>query len=172
MAENNGFASSPTAQSVNRATPYICTGDGLEDMLFREETRVRGINSKLNARLVGVELYFDDLQQGKQFYGDTLGLQLLDEEEGRYARFDSLKSFVCLERKGSESYPSRDKAVLFLEVSNLADAIRSIGEEKIVAIEPLGQGPRQPWAALHDPEGYNIVLLEEAPTPSANQRAD
>jgi predicted enzyme related to lactoylglutathione lyase len=115
---------------------------------------------KLNARFIGVELYFDDLQQGKQFYGNVLGLTLLDEEEGHYARFDARKSFVCLERKGTESYPSRDKAVVFLEVSNLADAIRYIGEERIVATEPLGVGRRRPWAALHDPEGYNIVLLE------------
>jgi hypothetical protein len=29
---------------------------------------------KLNARVIGIESYFDDLQKGKQFYGETLGL--------------------------------------------------------------------------------------------------
>jgi hypothetical protein len=29
---------------------------------------------ELNARVIGIELYFDDLQEGKQFYGGTLGL--------------------------------------------------------------------------------------------------
>lgn len=121
---------------------------------------------KLNARLIGIELYFDNLQQGKQFYGDALGLDLLDEEEGHHARFNVGESFVCLERKGSESYSSRDKAVVFLEVPNLADAVRSIGEEKIIATKPLGEDCRQPWAALHDPEGYNIVLVETPQRPS------
>jgi len=121
---------------------------------------------KLNARLIGIELYCDDLQQGKQFYGDVLRLDLLDEEEGHHARFGAGESFVCLERKGSESYPSRDKAVVFLEVPNLADAVRSIGEEKIVATKPLGEDRRPPWAALHDAEGYNIVLVEAPQCPS------
>lgn len=119
------------------------------------------IGEKLNARLIGIELYFDDLQMGKQFYGDVLGLDLLDEEEGHHARFNAGESFVCLERKGVESYPSCDKAVVFLEVPNLANAIRQIGEEKLV-----GKGRRPAWAALHDPEGYNIVLIEALPHPS------
>jgi predicted enzyme related to lactoylglutathione lyase len=122
---------------------------------------------ELKVRLIGVELHFDDLQRGKQFYGDALGFELLDEEEGRYARFDAGERFVCLERKGSESYPSRDKAVVFLEVPNLADAIRCIGEEKIVAKKPLAEGRRRPWAVIHDPEGYNIVLVEAPPQESA-----
>lgn len=122
---------------------------------------------KLNARLIGVELYFDDLPLGKQFYGNALGLDLLDEEEGHHARFDAGESFVCVERKGSESYPSRDKAVVFFEVPSLADAVRSIGEEKIVATTPSGEGGRRPWAVLHDPEGYNIVLVEAASTPQS-----
>lgn len=127
---------------------------------------------KLNARLIGVELYFDDLPRGKQFYGDLLRLELLDEEEGHHARFSAGESFVCLERKGVESYPSRDKAVVFLEVSNLQDAVRHIGEEKIVAIKTAGEGRRQAWAALHDPEGYNIVLIEVPRDPAAVGNAE
>jgi hypothetical protein len=112
---------------------------------------MRDILKKLDARLVGVELYFDDLQQGKQFSSNVIGFELPGEEEGHYARFDAGRSFACLERKRSEPYPSRDKAVLFLDVSNLADAVRCIGEEKIVATKPPGEGRRPPWAALHDP---------------------
>jgi predicted enzyme related to lactoylglutathione lyase len=125
--------------------------------------------NQLKARFIGVELYFDDLQQGKRFYGDALGLELLDEEEGHHARFDAGKAFVCLERKGSEPYPSRDKAVLFLEVPNLAEALGCIGDEKIVATKPRGEGGRRPWAALHDPEGHSIVLVEAAPVMSMSE---
>jgi predicted enzyme related to lactoylglutathione lyase len=126
---------------------------------------------RINGRLVGVELYFDDLPQGKQFYGGTLGLDLLDEQDGHYARFNAGEMFVCLERKHSESYPSLDKAVIFLEVPDLAAAVACVGKEKIVAMEPDGEGQRRPWAALHDPEGYNIVLLEASPHSSTGQSA-
>jgi predicted enzyme related to lactoylglutathione lyase len=128
----------------------------------------------LDARLLGIELYFDDLRQGKQFYGNTLGLNLLDEQEGHHARFDAGERFVCLERKGSEPYPSRDKAVVFLEVANLRDAVRHIGEEKIVQMKLDGEGRRRPWAVLHDPEGYNIVLLEALPhtSPAGDRNPD
>jgi predicted enzyme related to lactoylglutathione lyase len=61
---------------------------------------------------VGVELYFDDLERAKKFYIETLGLEISDEQIGHHAKFDSGTGFVCLERKGSEPYPSKDKALL------------------------------------------------------------
>ena len=90
----------------------------------------------------------------------VLGFDLLDEEAGHYTRFDSGPAFVCLERKGSEPYPSRDKAVIFLEVPDLTAAVASVGREKIVAMKAEGEGRRQPWAVVHDPEGYNVVIVE------------
>ena len=117
---------------------------------------------KLNARLVGIELYFDDLEKGKRFYGDTLGFRVLNEQQGRYARYDTTPAFVCLERKGSESYPSRDKAVVFLEVPDVVAAIDAIGRTHVVEMHAAGDGTQRPWAALHDPEGHNIVLVEAA----------
>ncbi len=128
--------------------------------------------NKLNAHLIGVELYFEDLQAGKRFYNETLGLELLDEVGGHHARFNAGPTFVCLESKGSESYPSRDKAVIFLEVSNLADAVRSIAVERILEMTPYGDGRRRPWAVLHDPEGHNVVLLEASLSTFAAQNAN
>jgi predicted enzyme related to lactoylglutathione lyase len=116
----------------------------------------------ISARLVGVELYFEDLDMAKQFYIGTLGLQVSDEERGHYAKFDGGASFVCLERKGSESYPSRDKAVLFFEIPDLQVAIAAIGQHRFVQVE-------KQWAVLHDPEGHNVLLLQAgSPEPSAN----
>lgn len=103
-------------------------------------------------RFIGVELYFDDLSAATNFYSKTLGLAVADEEAGHYAKFSSGAGFVCLERKGVESYPSRDKAVLFFEVPDLQAAI---GKDRIVQVESA-------WAVLHDPEGHNILLLEKA----------
>lgn len=117
---------------------------------------------KLNARLIGIELYFDDLESGKRFYGDTLGFRVLDEQRGHYARYDTEPAFVCLERKGSESYPSRDKAVVFLEVPDVVAAVDAIGRSHVVELHEGGEGSRRPWAALHDPEGHNIVLVQVA----------
>jgi predicted enzyme related to lactoylglutathione lyase len=115
---------------------------------------------KLNARLIGIELYFDDLTQAKRFYQETLGLDLFEEEVGHHARFNTGPAFVCIERKGSESYPSRDKGVVFLEVPDLAAAVESIGRDRFLEMHPRSESSRQPWAVLHDPEGHNIVLLE------------
>lgn len=107
----------------------------------------------INARFIGVELYFDNLDNAKRFYRETLGLQISDEQLGHHAKFDSAGGFICLERKGAESYPSEDKAVLFFEVGDLASALASIGADKVVHSEAT-------WAVLHDPEGHNLLLLE------------
>jgi predicted enzyme related to lactoylglutathione lyase len=108
----------------------------------------------IHARLLGVELYFENLPQASTFYRNTLGLELSDEQAGHHARFDGGTGFICLERKGVESYPSKDKAVLFFEVPDLSSTIAAIGSERILRSEPT-------WAVLHDPEGHNIVLLEQ-----------
>ena len=109
---------------------------------------------EISARLAGVELYFDDLERARSFYTGTLGLQVSDEQEGRFTKFDGGAGFLCLERKGSESYPSRDKAVLFFQVPDLDAAIHGIGQDRIVQSEPG-------WAVLHDPEGHSVLLLQQ-----------
>ncbi|HEX3746676.1 MAG TPA: VOC family protein [Bryobacteraceae bacterium] len=108
-------------------------------------------------RFAGVELYFYDLERARTFYREVLGLTVADEETGQYTRFDSGSGFVCLERKGSEQYRSRDKAVLFFEVEDLAAARAAIGEDRFVH-------NAEGWAVLHDPEGHNVLLLERKTT--------
>jgi predicted enzyme related to lactoylglutathione lyase len=102
----------------------------------------------------GVELYFDNLEAAKEFYSRVLGLEVCEEQSGHFVKYESGAGFVCLEAKGSESYPSPDKAVLFFEVSDLAGSIASIGREHFVQVEPA-------WAVLHDPEGHNVLLLQK-----------
>jgi catechol 2,3-dioxygenase len=109
----------------------------------------------ISARFAGVELYFSDLERARAFYTDTLGLQISDEDPQRYAKFTAEAGFVCLERKGSESYPSLDKAVLFFEVPDLQAAIRAIGGQHFVERQPK-------WAVLHDPEGHNVLLMQRS----------
>jgi predicted enzyme related to lactoylglutathione lyase len=109
----------------------------------------------IRARFVGIELYFDDLERAKQFYRETLGLALSDEEIGHHAQFSSGDRFFCLERKGAESYPSKDNAVLFFEVTSLASAIAAIGQERFIHAE-------EKWAVLDDPEGHNVLLIQSA----------
>lgn len=109
----------------------------------------------IQAQLMGIELYFDNLENATKFYTDTLGLTITEEQAGHHAQFESAGRFICLERKGVESYPSKDKAVLFFAVPSLESAVAAIGREKFVHIEPA-------WAVLHDPEGHNVLLLESA----------
>jgi catechol 2,3-dioxygenase-like lactoylglutathione lyase family enzyme len=116
---------------------------------------------QLDARLIGVELYFDDLPAAERFYREKLGLELSRAEAGRYAQFGSNAPFLCLERKGTESYPSRDKAVVFLEVRSLKTAVQALGGESMVHVAADLRSTRRPWAVLHDPEGHNVVLVEK-----------
>jgi predicted enzyme related to lactoylglutathione lyase len=106
-------------------------------------------------QFAGVELYFEDLPKAMKFYAETLGLELSQERLGHHARFNSDGGFICLERKGVESFPSQDKALIFFEVADLEVAINAIGPEKILQSEAN-------WAVLHDPEGHNILLLQKS----------
>ena len=107
----------------------------------------------IGARFAGVELYFTDLKRAREFYSSVLGLAVTYQDEKRYAKFGGDAGFVFLERKGSESYPSEDKVVLFFEVPDLRAAIGVLGEERFVQ-------RKDTWAVLHDPEGHNILLLQ------------
>jgi len=113
----------------------------------------------VQAQFIGVELYFEDLRKAKKFYEQTLGLTLSDEQIDHHAQFDSGGRFICLDRKGAESYPSKDKAVLFFEVPNIKSAVATIGREKFVHSEPT-------WAVLHDPEGHNVLLIQAGASPT------
>jgi predicted enzyme related to lactoylglutathione lyase len=125
---------------------------------------------KPKLRLTGVELYFDDLPRAKKFYRQTLGLELANESAGHFAQFAAGNSFVCLERKGSENYPSRDKAVLFFEVHDLAATVKLLGRDRILRYEPAAQSGRPSWAVLHDTEGHNILLLKAHDRKSRKRR--
>jgi catechol 2,3-dioxygenase-like lactoylglutathione lyase family enzyme len=112
-------------------------------------------------RFLGVELYFSNLESARHFYRDTLGLELSEDSPGHHAKFDFKDAFLCLERKGVENYPSRDKALVFFEVEDLQSTIQAIGPHLIIHSEPHPAGNRPAWAVLHDPEGHNILLLQK-----------
>jgi predicted enzyme related to lactoylglutathione lyase len=116
--------------------------------------------SSINARLVGVELYFDDLVAAKNFYEEKLGLDVFSEQPGHHAQFNVGRAFLCLEKKGVENYPSRDKAVIFLEVPSVREAVEAIGRESFVQVELGAESAGPAWAVLHDTEGHNVLLLE------------
>jgi predicted enzyme related to lactoylglutathione lyase len=118
-------------------------------------------------RMVGVELYFNQLARAKKFYRDVLGLTLADETPRHHAQFAAGNVFLCLERKGAENYPSADKAVVFFEVPDLAAAVKALGRKRILHYEPQRRARRPAWAVLHDPEGHNILLLESQNRPKS-----
>jgi predicted enzyme related to lactoylglutathione lyase len=111
-------------------------------------------------RVVGFELYYQDLDLAKRFYQDILGMELTEDQAGHHARFDEGAAFLCLERKGVESYPSRDKAVVFIEVPDIEAMIEKIGRERVLHVERRADSKGPAWAVLHDPEGHNVLLLQ------------
>ena len=115
--------------------------------------------TRLEPRLLGMELYFDDVPRARDFYRGVLGLPLEEDQPGHHAKFAPQGGFLCLERKGVENYPSQDKAVVFVEVADLRSFVASVGGERFVRVE-FGATP--PWAVLHDPESHNVVCIEAA----------
>ena len=111
-------------------------------------------------RLAGIELYYDDINAAKRYYRDDLGLELTEEEVGHYAKFDLGGVFICVEHKGSETYPSADKAVVFLQVEDVAATINRIESPQVVQLGPDSERGGPSWAVLHDPEGHNVLLLQ------------
>lgn len=109
------------------------------------------------ARLAGVEFYFDDFQGAKAFYRDVLGLALEEDEAGHHAKFALGTHFLCLERKGVENYPSAEKGVVFVEVPDVRAAVSRLGPAHVVGSRLEGE---RPWAAIRDPEGHTIMLLQ------------
>ena len=86
-------------------------------------------------------------------YLQTLGPDIAVEQAGHHAKFEFDAGFICLERKGVESCPSKDKGVRFFETPRLGETVLPIGKEKLVQSE-------KDWEVLHDPEGHNIVLIQ------------
>jgi catechol 2,3-dioxygenase-like lactoylglutathione lyase family enzyme len=120
-------------------------------------------------RMVGAELYFNQLARAKKFYRDILGLTLADETLGHHARFAAGNAFLCLEHKGAENYPSADKAVVFFEVPDLAVTVKALGRKRVLRCESQSGAHRPAWAVLHDPEGHNILLLESQNRPKSKK---
>ena len=117
--------------------------------------------TRLKCRLLGIELYFDDVPRARDFYRGVLGLPLEEEQPGHHAKLAPQGGFLCLERKGVENYPSQDKAVVFLEIADLRSFVTSVGSERFVRVE-FGATP--PWAVLHDPESHALEPTRAAMT--------
>ncbi len=113
----------------------------------------------MKSRLLGFELYFDDLARAKHFYRDTLGLPQVEDEPYHHAKFEGDAGFLCLERKGAESYPSLDKAVVFVEVDDLAEVTAGLGGRVLESGSRAGE-QRPSWAVVRDPEGHSVVLMQ------------
>jgi predicted enzyme related to lactoylglutathione lyase len=112
-------------------------------------------------RIVGLELYFEHQPEAKQFYRDVIGLTLTEDVRGHHAKFNCGGEFLCLERKGAESYQSADKATVFVEVADLGAIVHKLGDRIVQSGSPT-PGAALAWAVLHDPEGHNVVLLQAA----------
>jgi predicted enzyme related to lactoylglutathione lyase len=104
-----------------------------------------------------VELYFENLGAAKTFYAEVLGLPVQEYDPDHHAKFAAGDAFVCTENKGVEDYTSADKAVVFLEVANVRQALERIGSAHVMRAETSGN---EPWAAIRDPEGHTVLLVQ------------
>ena len=109
-------------------------------------------------RFAGFELYLDDLERARCFYTMKLGLRTIEQDPTHHVKLAGGDAFLCLERKGVESYPSAEKAVVFVEVPDLQATVAKFDSSEI-----LGRGLKeaQPWIAIRDPEGHTVLLLQK-----------
>jgi predicted enzyme related to lactoylglutathione lyase len=112
---------------------------------------------QFDARLAGVELYFENLESARTFYAQVLGLPLQEYDAEHHAKFGAGDAFVCLEKRGVEDYASADKAVLFLEVEDLRETVERIDSTHVMRAETSGPNP---WAAIRDPEGHTVLVMQ------------
>ena len=61
---------------------------------------------RIQARFVGVELYFNNLERAKKFYVETMCLEVSDEQVGHHAKFDSGAGFA-LSGRGLSRIPRK-----------------------------------------------------------------
>ncbi len=114
-----------------------------------------------SAKLAGVELYFNDLEAAKNFYRDVLGLALDEDDPNHHAKFALGSLFLYLEAKGMEDYASADKAAVFVEIEDIRGAVDRIDSRHLVGSD---LSSAQPWAAIRDPEGHTVMLLQTSKT--------
>ena len=62
---------------------------------------------RIKLRFVGVELYFDNLEKAKEFYRQTLGLDISDGQVGHHAKFDAGAGFIAWSARGLNRTPRR-----------------------------------------------------------------
>lgn len=77
------------AARMNYAGTAMSTPRAIFPSLAPQAVWCDNVMNELLPRFAGVELYFEDLDRAREFYTKILGLQLADEESGRYAKFDS-----------------------------------------------------------------------------------
>ena len=74
-----------------------------------QRMRKQGLDAELGhrVRFVGVELYFDDPEKAKEFYLQTLGLDISDEQVRHHAEFDCGAGLSALSARGLNRTPLR-----------------------------------------------------------------
>lgn len=63
----------------------------------------------IHAQLIGIELYFDDLDKARKFYKDILGLTITEELADHRAQFESAGRFICLSARGLSRTPRKTR---------------------------------------------------------------
>ena len=105
---------------------------------------------------VGVELYFEDLERAKEFYLDTLGPRISDEQPVTRPSSVLMPRLSAWKQKGPSPIPPAIRPCFSFEVPDPPAAVTAIGQHCSARSQPR-------WAVLHDPEGHNILLLPAGP---------
>jgi catechol 2,3-dioxygenase-like lactoylglutathione lyase family enzyme len=131
----------------------------------KKKTAAKAKNAKRGSRGPEVTLnhaivYVFDLERALQFYGDRLGLPLIDRHENAYARLRTGGGGTLgLHMLEQGQQVSADGIRLYFEVKNLEKFCAKLQNAGVVFSKP----PKMmPWgwqhAYLNDPDGHEISL--------------
>ncbi|HLK33162.1 MAG TPA: VOC family protein, partial [Terriglobales bacterium] len=98
-----------------------------------------------------------NLDRARKFYVDTLRFKVLDEKKGEYLRVEIAGVPLCVDF--DPGVGSRQANQIGITVSHLGTTREALRVLKINFTE--GQRANETWVSIKDPDGHEIIFLEE-----------
>lgn len=131
----------------------------MQDVVGQPLEASRGILA--GSRLVSLILYVNDLAASKSFYGDTLGLRLIEEDDDS-AKYDTGQTLLCLNRASDHGVTlaspdhSADMTFLVDDLDGVRDELERAGVEFSETLRyEIGA-----TVNFYDPDGHWLSLYE------------
>ncbi|QGQ18961.1 VOC family protein [Cellulomonas sp. JZ18] len=130
-----------------------------------------------DTRLGAVELHVRDLDAQRSFYAGTLGLEVLDEQDGRLSLGADGQELVRLVRTDAPAPSPREaglyhSAILYPDAASLAAVLRQVAATAPGSYQGASDHSVSQAFYLSDPEGNGVELYVDRPRSDWRWRGD